>query len=671
MLRHLTKRSGIYYYRRTVQPLAPISSVRFKIILSLRSHVKPVALFRAAIANTGIERMTALLHNDPTAWSLDERTLNEAVRAVIHTALAEAEQDRILSGEISPFEVQCAVQHWRTEAQRLSESLARRSPDAARPFLERLTRAGLLPPQLDPTSHARVAREVTKGLIRASEENARRETGIYDAAVGASQAERGFGPALSTHYVAPLSGVAAPPLGEARLEFASAGEEPTIGAGVSRAPLNPVTAPSAAHTQPDAPATTRHSSAGDDAVDQIEARAALPITEAMEKALARSKVSDHTKKGYRSSAKLFAAFFGDIAVRDVTDDMALSFREKMLDVPAGYPHDARFRGLSFPEMIDAADELDDEFEAELTDRRKKGELTEAEYESALEDGLIARMTKKTACKHLSAMNCIWTKFINAGATPSRQRINPFGGLIFSVAERNKDRRVKREFEGEELVRIFSSRPFREEMARAPEERSREFWITTCVAFTGARREEIAQLRLEDLNLKASIPHFSFKEGKGQSLKTERATRAVPVHPFLIHLGLEAFVERRAASGSVWLFPGAGDINVGHRSKTAAEWFGRIIHELGLYEEGGCLHRLRKSLATHLADNHVNTAYIKDILGHERECVTERHYIGGATLEKKAELLKMVTFGLKPAEACRLIPAGSIEAGEGKVLHLNR
>ncbi|MEQ8603928.1 MAG: tyrosine-type recombinase/integrase [Marivibrio sp.] len=406
-------------------------------------------------------------------------------------------------------------------------------------------------------------------------------------------------------------------------------------------------------------------------MDQIEARAALPITEAMDKALARSNISDHSKKSYRSSAKLFAAFFGDVAVRDVTDDMALSFREKMLDVPAGYSHDARFRGLSFPAMIDAADELDDEFETDLTERRKQGELTEAEYESALEKGRIARMTKKTACKHLSAMNSIWTKFINAGATPSRKRINPFGGLIFSVAERDKDRRVKREFEGEDLVKIFSSRPFREEMARAPEERSREFWITTCVAFTGARREEIAQLRLEDVNLKTRIPHFSFKEGKGQSLKTERATRDVPIHPFLMHLGIEAYVERRAATGSVWLFPGAGDINVGHRSKTSAEWFGRIIHDLGLYEEGGCLHRLRKSLATQLADSHVNTAYIKDILGHERECVTERHYIGGATLEKKAELLKMVTFGLKPAEACRLIPAASIEAGEGNVLHLTR
>lgn len=442
MARHLMKRGDVYYYRRTARPLAPISNANLRITFSLKAHVPAVARFRAAVADKGFERMTALLHSDPTAWSLDERTLNEAVSAVIQTALAEAERDRILSGEISPFEVHRAVQHWRAEAQRLSESLARRSPDAARPFLERLTDAGLLPAELDPTSHAQVAREVTKALIRAAEENARRETGVYDATLGASHAESGFGPALSTRYVAPLPGVAAPSHGEARIEFASAGEEPeNRAAGVSRAPLNTVTSPSAEHNQPEPPATTRHSSAGDESSDQIEARAALPITEAMEKALARSKVSDHTKKGYRSSAKLFAAFFGDIAVRDVTDDMALSFREKMLDVPAGYPHDARFRGLSFPAMIDAADELDDEFEAELTERRKKGELTEAEYESALEKGLISRMTKKTACKHLSAMNSIWTKFINAGATPSRQRINPFGGLIFSVAERNKDRRV--------------------------------------------------------------------------------------------------------------------------------------------------------------------------------------------------------------------------------------
>ncbi|MCR9220953.1 MAG: hypothetical protein NXI21_12075 [Alphaproteobacteria bacterium] len=50
--------------------------------------------------------MTALLNNNPNAWPLDARPLNEAVSAVVQTALAKTEQECVLSGEVSPFRVQ-------------------------------------------------------------------------------------------------------------------------------------------------------------------------------------------------------------------------------------------------------------------------------------------------------------------------------------------------------------------------------------------------------------------------------------------------------------------------------------------------------------------------------------------------------------------------------------
>lgn len=72
-------------------------------------------------------------------------------------------------------------------------------------------------------------------------------------------------------------------------------------------------------------------------------------------------------------------------------------------------------------------------------------------------------------------------------------INPVDGL--RIKKHRGDKRLKRSpFSDEELTAIFDSPRFTRERTRHPE----RYWLPLCLLWTGGRREEIAQLYLDDI-----------------------------------------------------------------------------------------------------------------------------------------------------------------------------
>ena len=70
-----------------------------------------------------------------------------------------------------------------------------------------------------------------------------------------------------------------------------------------------------------------------------------------------------------------------------------------------------------------------------------------------------------------------------------------------------------------------------------------FWLPMILAFTGARLNEVVQLRVQDVRQVDGVWVFDFTdEGVGQSLKNASSRRELPVHPQLLELGLVGFVE---------------------------------------------------------------------------------------------------------------------------------
>ena len=100
-------------------------------------------------------------------------------------------------------------------------------------------------------------------------------------------------------------------------------------------------------------------------------------------------------------------------------------------------------------------------------------------------------------------------------------MNPVDGL--RIKKHRGDKRLKRSpFTDDELLAIFDSPHFTKEKAKQPA----RYWLPLCLLWTGARREEIAQLYLDDIRQEESVWVFDIKEDeeRGQGLKNE-ASRA--------------------------------------------------------------------------------------------------------------------------------------------------
>lgn len=107
----------------------------------------------------------------------------------------------------------------------------------------------------------------------------------------------------------------------------------------------------------------------------------------------------------------------------------------------------------------------------------------------------------------------------------------------------------------ELVSIFSSPLFQ---GAWPPQRADYgqalYWLPLLMAYTGSRREEVAQLLVSDVeqDTLSGIWCIAIRPGEGKSLKTASSRRRVPLHEDLLALGLLAYRDSLPVDGR--LFP---------------------------------------------------------------------------------------------------------------------
>ena len=90
-----------------------------------------------------------------------------------------------------------------------------------------------------------------------------------------------------------------------------------------------------------------------------------------------------------------------------------------------------------------------------------------------------------------------------------------------------------------------------------------YWVPLILAYTGARRAEIAGLLPSDITVIDGIPTIIIQSNQWRGLKGEepgttdplkKLTRYVPVHSHLLELGLMEHAEKMRAKGETFLFP---------------------------------------------------------------------------------------------------------------------
>ncbi len=163
--------------------------------------------------------------------------------------------------------------------------------------------------------------------------------------------------------------------------------------------------------------------------------------------------------------------------------------------------------------------------------------------------------------------------------------NPAKGV--RVGERRNAREKRLPFDLPALQSIFSSPVYSDGERPRGGAGEAAYWLPPLALFTGARVEELGQLRPEDVYKESyHDDHAVAKdvwvlritdEGQGQSLKNAGSRRRFPVHPALLQLGFTEFTQAQAGKARIFdkLSPDA------YKRETAnwSKWFGKYLRNV--------------------------------------------------------------------------------------------
>ena len=192
---------------------------------------------------------------------------------------------------------------------------------------------------------------------------------------------------------------------------------------------------------------------------------------------------------------------------------------------------------------------------------------------------------------------------------------PTARVLQQMKRQPKKRRRRLPFELQDLRLIFSEDRYFYRNCRFPH----WFWLPILGLFTGARIEELCQLRLSDIcrDAESGIWYFDFNEHAGKTLKNEASIRRVPVNDTLIDLGLLRYRDAIAEEGfdDDNLFPYLSTTKYGQRSDSSSKHFMRYLREIGITDRRKVFHSFRHTVGTSLRTAGVSAEIRHRLLGH--------------------------------------------------------
>jgi len=303
--------------------------------------------------------------------------------------------------------------------------------------------------------------------------------------------------------------------------------------------------------------------------------------------------------------RILLSVVGDKPVRDLeATDM-----DKFLDAIAHWPPNAS-KQQAFKDLTPA----------EIVKKAKK-----------LGGRVIAQRTQE---KHLDSLR----KFFKWCVKRKELDDNPAADLhVMSRAD--EETRTRRAFSDAELVMLFD--PVR----RADHcDTPSRWWLPLLALYTGARAQELAQLRVADVEEVTGIWGLHITAvAADQHLKNTKTRRFVPLHPALLAAGLLDYRADAIDAGSDRLFPGLG----AKPGDSVGDWFNRTyLRSVCGFDAGQVFHCFRHTFSTKADRSGVSESRLARITGHSANgSVLREHYIDAPTLLERLATVQAVNFDL--------------------------
>lgn len=199
---------------------------------------------------------------------------------------------------------------------------------------------------------------------------------------------------------------------------------------------------------------------------------------------------------------------------------------------------------------------------------------------------LPRVTEATVRNKLRAVSSVFSYAVRMQLLSENPVIASGQGKAAAkaAARRFEASRDRNSYTSEELTRIFQSPVFRGEWQSVrPSYGQAWYWLPLLMYYTGARREELSQLKVSDLiEDSGPVPHLSIlnregDEDSGRSVKTSASRRNIPLHPHLIELGFLAYVRSQNPNGA--MFPSLVPDSKGYYGTGFGKHWGRYLREI--------------------------------------------------------------------------------------------
>ncbi|CAN7226029.1 site-specific integrase [Variovorax sp. LjRoot175] len=319
---------------------------------------------------------------------------------------------------------------------------------------------------------------------------------------------------------------------------------------------------------------------------------------------------------YRATVEQFNGLFGEVAAREIGRDMVRDYRSALSQLPASGDG---IRGLSAKQLI-----------------------AKAESEG------LPRVSPQTVRNKLRALSAVLSHGVRMGHL-SENPVTASGIAKAAAKAAGKGaaaKRKRKDYSKKELKLIFSSPIFSDRGWSPPRADFGKawFWMPLLMYYTGARREELAQLAVRDVKTGGEgelIPYLSILEAadedEGRGVKTEGSRRQIPLHPDLIERGFTLYVASLPAEGQVFpmLKPnpaGFFGANFGKR------WASYLRDEIKLHSSASPSHGFRHTFKTLCREVGIPEDVHDAITGHAGSGAVARDY-GSMPLRRMAEEIR--------------------------------
>ena len=265
-------------------------------------------------------------------------------------------------------------------------------------------------------------------------------------------------------------------------------------------------------------------------------------------------------------------------------------------------------------------------------RKTKPETRDLSLQDAIAVPGLPKMGVKTVNSYIDMFRRFWDWAERHGRAPHKL----FDGMKVAKAKQAAEKR--KAYSKEQLSRLYVELT---ENRSGLVKKDDHKWGTLLAMFTGARLREVAQLVSSDVRKEGGIWYIDINaDGEMKSLKSSAAKRRVPIHSELIRLGFLEWVEGCAKQPRLFM-------SFTHNTKEGygrnlGRWFGTFLTKIGMKEDGLVFHSLRHTAITRMRQASVELSLVQEIVGHERDTVTDGYFGEGYTLAQKKDAIEKIT-----------------------------